>query len=154
MAPMTTVSARLDTGVKQKAEEVLSSLGLTHSAAINALYAQIVQRRGLPFEVSLPSKADEPLSFYRIREVVRNAARRYGLKSATLFGSYARGTATSNSDIDLCVEKGNAHGFALGGFQDEVSSELGKSVDIVSRCAASGALLRHIDEDGVLLYER
>ena len=153
MASMTTVSARMDADVKREAEKVLASLGLTHSAAINALYAQIIQRRGLPFAVSLP-EGDGTLSFYRIREAVRNAARQYGVKAVTLFGSYARGTASPTSDVDLCVEKGDAHGFALGGFLDEISNALGKPVDVVSRNAASDALLDRIDADGVVLYER
>ena len=34
----TTVSARLDARLKEEAESVLSSLGISHSAAIAALY--------------------------------------------------------------------------------------------------------------------
>ena len=34
----------------------------------------------------------------------------YGVKSISLFGSYARGNANDDSDVDLYIEKGNIKG--------------------------------------------
>jgi addiction module RelB/DinJ family antitoxin len=55
MANTAAVYARIDTGLKENAEGILSQLGITPSSAIQMLYSQIVLRKGLPFEVKLPS---------------------------------------------------------------------------------------------------
>ncbi|MBR6226404.1 MAG: nucleotidyltransferase domain-containing protein, partial [Bacilli bacterium] len=49
-----------------------------------------------------------------------------------LFGSYARGEAKSNSDVDIYCEAGDIKSFIDQGFlEDELSKALGKDVDIV-----------------------
>lgn len=50
-----TLYARIDPAVKADAEQILSSLNMTASGAINLFYKQIILHRGLPFEVKLPS---------------------------------------------------------------------------------------------------
>ena len=54
MANTTAVYARIDSGLKENAEQILSRLGITPSGAIQMLYSQIVLQRGLPFEARLP----------------------------------------------------------------------------------------------------
>ena len=39
-----------------------------------------------------------------IRQIVAPIANKYHLKAVYLFGSYARGTATESSDIDLLID--------------------------------------------------
>ena len=41
-----------------------------------------------------------------IKKTIAPIARSYGVKKIYLFGSYAKGNANENSDIDLLVEKG------------------------------------------------
>ena len=60
MANTTAVYARIDTGLKENAEGILSQLGITPSGAIQMLYSQIVLQRGLPFDLRLP--AAKPVS--------------------------------------------------------------------------------------------
>lgn len=55
MARTETIRARVEPELKQHAEEILSDLGLTPTAAISMLYRQIVLQRALPFEVALPN---------------------------------------------------------------------------------------------------
>lgn len=55
MANTSTVYARIDTGLKENAEGILSQLGITPSGAIQMLYSQIVLNRGLPFDLRLPA---------------------------------------------------------------------------------------------------
>ena len=43
--------ARIEPDVKEKAERILSALGIPASSAINMFYKQIILQRGLPFEV-------------------------------------------------------------------------------------------------------
>ena len=56
MANTSAVYARIDTGLKENAEDILSQLGISPSGAIQMLYSQIVLTRGLPFELRLPSE--------------------------------------------------------------------------------------------------
>ena len=46
--------ARIEPEVKEKAESILSALGISASSAINMFYKQIILQRGLPFEVKIP----------------------------------------------------------------------------------------------------
>lgn len=54
MANTTAVYARIDTDLKNNAEEILSKLGITPSAAIQMLYSQIILTGGMPFQPKLP----------------------------------------------------------------------------------------------------
>lgn len=46
---------RIESDVKEQAESILTTLGISVSGAINMFYKQIILQRGLPFEVKLPS---------------------------------------------------------------------------------------------------
>ncbi len=56
MAKSANIYVRIEPEVKQKAEEILSALGIPASNAINIFYKQIILNNGLPFEVKLPSR--------------------------------------------------------------------------------------------------
>ena len=49
------VTARIERGIKEQAEAILSQLGISPSSAIQMLYSQIVLKKGMPFELKLPS---------------------------------------------------------------------------------------------------
>ena len=51
-----TVSARVECGVKNEAEEILQKLGIPVSVVINSLYRQIIYRHGVPFALTLPAE--------------------------------------------------------------------------------------------------
>ena len=55
MANTSAVYARIDTNLKENAESILSQLGISPSSAIQMLYSQIVLKKGMPFELKLPS---------------------------------------------------------------------------------------------------
>lgn len=57
MANTSAVYARIDTGLKENAESILSQLGISPAGAIQMLYSQIVLQRGMPFELRLPITA-------------------------------------------------------------------------------------------------
>ena len=46
--------ARIEPDVKEQAEEILATLGIPASNAINMFYKQIILNRGLPFDVKIP----------------------------------------------------------------------------------------------------
>ena len=48
------VAARVEPEIKEKAESILSSLGISASSGINMFYRQIILWNGLPFRPSIP----------------------------------------------------------------------------------------------------
>ena len=45
-----------------------------------------------------------------IRGIVSEIAKQYGVEQVSIFGSYARGEARLDSDIDLRIDKGRIRG--------------------------------------------
>ena len=57
MSKTITVQARIQPELKEVGDAILKKIGITASQAINALYAQIVMCKGLPFELKIPNQA-------------------------------------------------------------------------------------------------
>jgi len=55
MAKTAMVRARIEPQLKNRAEQVLSRLGLTATEAITIFYRQVELRNGLPFDVVIPN---------------------------------------------------------------------------------------------------
>lgn len=73
------------------------------------------------------------LTIKQIRERIAPIMRKYNIKETYLFGSYARGEANRNSDIDLYCDKGDVDTlWKLSAFSNELKEALGKDVDIVT----------------------
>jgi len=74
------------------------------------------------------------LSEEMIREKVVPIAERYGVARVDIFGSYANGSATPESDVDFLVEFSVAVPsiFKVMGFREEVMRSLGVDVDVVT----------------------
>ena len=56
------VIARVEPDVKEKAENILKSMGIPSSVAINMFYRQIITDNGLPFQPSKNVQAPKALS--------------------------------------------------------------------------------------------
>lgn len=52
-----TVNVRIQEDIKEKAEKILESLGISRATAIEMFYRQIVFHNGIPFQVAMPSNA-------------------------------------------------------------------------------------------------
>ncbi len=76
------------------------------------------------------------LSLDEIKKRVTPIAKKYNLRAVYLFGSYARGEANQQSDIDLLIDNTDSmiKGlFDMGGLYNELCEACGKSVDAVTR---------------------
>lgn len=95
------------------------------------------------------------MAVYTVEEIalrVAPVAREYQLPAVYLFGSYARGEATEESDIDLLVDVAGTRirglfsttsPYSLGGLYCDLEEALDKEVDLVTldalRHAADGS---------------
>ena len=91
------------------------------------------------------------LSIPRIRECIAPICKKYPIRKAYRFGSYARGNATEKSDVDLRIEGDIKSFFMLGGIYSELSDALGAELDLLSRLPDSEAFRENLKKDEVLL---
>ena len=56
MNKTSTIRARIEPDLKNKAEQVFRDLGLTTTQAITLFYRQVELRKGLPFDVVIPNE--------------------------------------------------------------------------------------------------
>lgn len=102
------------------------------------------------------------VSFYTIDEIsqiVSPIAQRFGVKRIWLFGSYARGEATPDSDLDFRVELGEPYSFMKDfGFTIVLGDAFDVKIHLISSEPLLGRVLdkkflEQISHDEVLLYE-
>jgi len=94
------------------------------------------------------------LTVKRIKEIVSRIGKKYGIKSAYLFGSYAKGDANSKSDVDIIIDKGEAlHRYKdYFHFCDELETELGTEVDVTTEDGMLPGMYELIKNDRIPLY--
>lgn len=96
-----------------------------------------------------------PYSIEELRQLISPIAEIHGVESVSLFGSFSRGTATAESDVDLKIEKGQLRSlFQLCGFRLAVEDALHMPVDLVTSEASDREFLKMIEKDEVLLYRK
>ena len=94
---------------------------------------------------------------YTINEIKEKAipvAKEYGIKKMSLFGSYARGDASDDSDVDIYIDKGKLRSLIrYFMFVDDLEKALQCHVDVVTTGIEDRAFLDRLKSEGVLLYE-
>ena len=73
-----------------------------------------------------------------IEQKLEPILKKHGIRYAILFGSYSKGNATPNSDIDLLVDIG-LKGLSFVGFVEDVRESLDKDVDVLD--------ITHVDKN-------
>jgi hypothetical protein len=89
-----------------------------------------------------------------IKRIVIPIAKSYGIASISLFGSYAKGNATSNSDIDFIIEKGDLIGIKYFSLLEELEDAFNCKIDLITTGFSNKEFLNRIKKDEVLIYER
>ena len=98
-----------------------------------------MERRSI---VATKSSSNQAADALDIRERILPVLRRHGIKRAGMFGSFVRGEATPESDVDILVElDGQASLFDFIGIKLELEEVLERRVDLV-QYAAIKPLLR------------
>ena len=94
-------------------------------------------------------------SFYQwfLKKKIDPVCRHYGVDKVFLFGSYARGEATEQSDIDLRVDLGDMlRGLDVAGFYADMEDALGRRVDIMTTRQLPKKFLQSIRSEEIQVY--
>lgn len=93
-------------------------------------------------------RRDDLLSFLQAHR--DEMARRFGVRSLSLFGSAARGEAGPGSDIDLLVDfDGPASAERYFGLQFYLEDGLGGPIDLVTEKALRKELRPYVERDAI-----
>ncbi|MBR4324122.1 MAG: nucleotidyltransferase domain-containing protein [Bacteroidales bacterium] len=93
-----------------------------------------------------------------ITKIIANYFETQPVVRAWLFGSFARGEQTSESDVDiLFVPDESGAPFTLltmGGMYMDLSKLLGRKIDLVEEGTLKPSVEKYVDKDRILIYER
>ena len=90
-----------------------------------------------------------------IRAIAAPLAREYGVGALYLFGSYARGEATPESDLDFRIDRGRVRSlFKLGGLYNAFTDALHKPVDLLTTDSLDMNFRNEISPEEVMIYEQ
>ena len=79
--------------------------------------------------------------------------KKHGVKKIVIFGSYARGEAGPDSDIDVIVEFKNRKSLLdLVGIEQELEDELGIRVDLLTEKSISPYLIDNIRKESIVVF--
>lgn len=88
-----------------------------------------------------------------IKAIATPIAQNYGVAALYLFGSYARGEATPESDLDFRIERGKIRTFfELGGLYSDLAEHFQKNLDLLTSQDIDPDFLARIQPEEVLIY--
>ena len=84
-----------------------------------------------------------------IKKKIIPVLRKYKIKKAGVFGSYARGDSKKKSDVDILVQPPKGMGLEFIGMGLELEEKLKKRVDLVTYKGMSPYLKKYILKDEI-----
>lgn len=96
---------------------------------------------------------DKVYTIDEIKDIIKPIMQKYNVEEAYLFGSYARGEATPDSDIDFIIDfDEEATLLTLADVMTELEAAFGKEIDIVSHNSAPASFMFNILDEEILMY--
>lgn len=92
-----------------------------------------------------------------IRAMLRPVFEAAPVYRAILFGSYAKGSPTDKSDIDIVIDsKGELLNMDFYGVLEDITTQLGKRVDLfeITELKNNAAMKSVVEREGIILYDR
>lgn len=92
-----------------------------------------------------------------LKQIISEILKKFSVEKAILFGSYARNTQTSKSDIDLVIDsQGKLLNINFYGLLEELVEKLQKKVDLIeiSEIKKDTQIYNNIQKEGVIVYEK
>ncbi len=87
------------------------------------------------------------------REKIIEICKRNDISYCALFGSFARGEADENSDIDLLVRFSKPIGWKFYGIAEDLQEFLGKKVDLATENMLNKYIRASVLKDLKVIYE-
>jgi len=157
----------------QNLKEIRNNLGITLQEAATSTgvplrtyiryeadnsYGNFLKRKAIIEAITLKYEISEDkgiLSIENIINVINEVFEKYNdqIQFCYLFGSYAKGYAKENSDVDLCIST-NLEGLNFVGLIEELREKLKKKVDLLrlSDMKDNIELINDIMLDGIKVY--
>ena len=152
------INLRINKDLKDSFSTIVNPTGYSMSEVLEGCVLDIVKRGYIPINIrsKLKPRSEPILTIPYIKkcltEIIEKSASKK-IKSASIFGSYSKGEATPNSDIDIYIDTDDSFTlFNLTELQNRLESALGKKVDLVS--GGDNAFLNHINKEKIQIYER
>ena len=93
---------------------------------------KISNRNGYIANLIMEDVTPSVLTIRQIKERILPITSKYKIEDVYLFGSYARGEANRNSDVDIYCSAGDVKNlYDVVDFKEELENSLGKKVDVV-----------------------
>jgi predicted nucleotidyltransferase len=83
----------------------------------------------------------------KLRQHKPELQRKYPVSRIGIFGSYARGEATADSDIDIAVEISATMGLNFVAMADEIENLFGIKTDVVPKRSIKPEYLHNVEKD-------
>ena len=98
--------------------------------------------------------SSEVYTIEQLKTMLIPVFRLYGVKSAVLFGSYGKGLANAESDVDLLVDS-RLKGLRFVGLMEDVRNAIDKDIDLfdINHVEENSKVQDEINKTGVLIYE-
>ena len=100
--------------------------------------------------------SDKIYTIEEIKNILKEILKNSSVKKAILFGSYARNTPTSKSDIDLVIDsEGKLLNIYFYGLLEDLVQKLQKNIDLfeISEIQKNSPIYDSIVKEGVVVYE-
>ena len=83
----------------------------------------------------------------KLKQVKPELQKKYPITGIGVFGSYARGEANQESDIDIAVDIEGAMGLSFVAMADEIEAILGIKTDVIPLRSVKPEYLPYIEKD-------
>ena len=155
----TLINLRINNNLKEEFQEIVEMEGFTMSEVLEGAMIDITRRKYVPINIrsKIRRQPEKMVSIPFIKKCLDEAMKKSSQEkviSVALFGSYAKGTATPTSDVDLFLELDSGYSlFNLADLQMDLEKSLGKKVDLVTR-TDNDYFMSHVQQEKIQLYER
>ena len=155
----TNIIIRIEEELKNDFQEIANNNHYTISNIIIACIKDIVRRKKIPINLLpyLNSKPNNKINIPLIKRALFEILEQNSINNvekAYLFGSYARGEETYESDIDIRLEVKDSFSLIdLSFISSELKEKLNKDIDVISSGGLDKNFLNRIKKDEICIYE-
>lgn len=95
------------------------------------------------------TKKNKDILTVNTKKKIIHILKKNNVAKAGIFGSYARGEAKKNSDIDIVIQPPKGIGFGFAGIKIQLEEKLGRKVDLITYKSIHPYLKKYILDDEV-----